>query len=989
MKTRGACRLALVAILAMAAGKFPPAVFGADETQERKVSREEIYEFAEKPRIAINGSDVEITFTAKAHCDATVAIENAAGEIVRHLACGVLGDKAPAPFQKGSLRQSLRWDGKDDRGKYVDDLGALSVRVSLGLQPKFEKSLYEEPKRRYSREGALFCPTAEGVYVYDGGNGADFVRLFDHDGNYKRTVYPFPADKIKDVAGLFWHDYPEDGAHLPIKPNFLQNSLLTGGTQAFNMINYLPAEKMYRTVNASKGTCHFGMEGRGAMTMAVRNGRIALANNLINRFATDGSSGGMQLSGPRTVPAITVENVDYGNKVDVAPHSSALSPDGKTLYLTGYIFSHKSLASADIIKNGRWACFHGVYALSMDSDAPLKLFVGSDKVDEAGSDNTHFKVPASVAVDNTGLVYVADYLNDRVQVYSAVGEFVRTIKISRPAQLFIDSEHGELIVASFVTYNVFQQSTTPAETVPATLTRMGPLSNPVKIVSYPLPVQSYLATPNYFFYMGCGVPISLGYDPHGASPTLWITEEYPMENVMTRGHARSNVRLFEVKEKTLVPKRDFTADVKNTSVRAEPAHIPRQRMNVNPRTGKLYLCEDQSLEIFQQVIELDPETGKQTLLDLPLDVEDLCIDSQGLFYMKTYSALVRYNLDAGNTWREVPWDYGEEFSGKDNKLTASVSSSRRETEAQSALPLPANGSWHHGGMFVSLKGNLVAGCKYWLPGWEKTVDKTERASAVPNGRVYAPALYPGRSVGGRGGGIFVHVWDPRGKLLYDDAAPGLADNTYGLGLDADDNIYALSAGTRVYAGKKYFNDMSGTLLKFKPKVLKIVSTDATPVPMPSNEVPSRSPDLANAAQGNAWIQNDSVEWTFGGVGFCGKNMGVGCACWNCRFGFDYFNRSFAPELDRYSVAVLDAAGNLIVRVGRYGNADSAGPDSLVPMGGDEVGLLHGAYVAVDTDKRMFIADPMNGRIVSVRMGYHQTEKALIQSIPDFKAIVRR
>ena len=34
--------------------------------------------------------------------------------------------------------------------------------------------------------------TPEGVYVYDG-RVFDHVRLFDHDGNYVRTIYPFPA----------------------------------------------------------------------------------------------------------------------------------------------------------------------------------------------------------------------------------------------------------------------------------------------------------------------------------------------------------------------------------------------------------------------------------------------------------------------------------------------------------------------------------------------------------------------------------------------------------------------------------------------------------------------------------------------------------------------------------------------------------------------------------------------------------------------------
>ena len=50
-------------------------------------------------------------------------------------------------------------------------------------------------------EDTIAVPRPEGVYVYDG-NGVDHVRLFDHDGNYVRTIYPFPAAKLKQVKGL-------------------------------------------------------------------------------------------------------------------------------------------------------------------------------------------------------------------------------------------------------------------------------------------------------------------------------------------------------------------------------------------------------------------------------------------------------------------------------------------------------------------------------------------------------------------------------------------------------------------------------------------------------------------------------------------------------------------------------------------------------------------------------------------------------------------
>ena len=103
-------------------------------------------------------------------------------------------------------------------------------------------------------------------------------------------------------------------------------------------------------------------------------------------------------------------------------------------------------------------------------------------------------------------------------------------------------------------------------------------------------------------------------------------------------------------------------------------------------------------------------------------------------------------------------------------------------------------------------------------------------------------------------------------------------------------------------------------------------------------------------------------------------LGIVCACWNTRFVLDYFKRSYVPEMDRYRVAVLDANGNLILRMGQYGNVDSAGPKSKVPVGGDGVALFHAPYLATHTDRRLFIADPGNQRILSVRLGYHAQER---------------
>lgn len=158
-----------------------------------------------------------------------MAVENAEGRIVRHLACGVLCPNAPEPFQKDSLEQAVVWDGKDDQERYIDDKESLTVRVSLGLKPAFERGLFWSPHKRIGHRPPLIQPVEGGVVVYDG-LGVDHVRPFDHQGSYVRTIYPFPADKFDQVVGLRWHTFPQDGLRLPLKDGFVQGSLLTSGT---------------------------------------------------------------------------------------------------------------------------------------------------------------------------------------------------------------------------------------------------------------------------------------------------------------------------------------------------------------------------------------------------------------------------------------------------------------------------------------------------------------------------------------------------------------------------------------------------------------------------------------------------------------------------------------------------------------------------------------------------------------------------------------
>ncbi|MCE9529887.1 MAG: hypothetical protein K8T89_01905 [Planctomycetes bacterium] len=924
----------------------------AQSPDEFKLKRQEIFEFTQKPQVTRTGDKVDISFTVKAYCDVTIVIEDPQGKIVRHLISGVLGDKAPLPLQKNSLVQKITWDGKNDQGNYIDDKDKMRVRVSLGLKANYESDLYSEPKKRTQSEACLMAAAPEGVYVYDG-RVLDHLRLFDHDGNYLRTIYPFPANQVRNVKGLHWFKMPQDGLELPMREGFHQGTLLSSGTNA----GFDPKLNIGIDVH---NNYHGSVWGNAVSTLAVRDSRIALAQLCLNRLATNGSSGGLEITGPATSFPLPLNK--RGDIAQVHPRSSAFSPDGKTLYLTGYVYAHGQQATRDIVLIAGYSWLPVVAKIDFAEGKQLEIFAGSTKPEATGTGAKEFKIPSSVAVDGAGRVYVSDYANDRVQVFSPAGELLKSIAATKPAQVAIHSKTGEIYVFSWVM---------PTNTIPKRedTDRVGSLTI-LKSFADPRPVQTLPLPLGPTFIRSNGFAFRAELDAHAEPPTIWFCKEWGRQDILTKESIKhTNVSLYTLANGKLTKKRDFNEDAVKSVVRTEAAEYARQRLNVDPATGMLYLNEGQAAagKSFKDVVRVDPETKKVEIVNLPFDAEDMCFDADGLAYLRTFYQVARFNP---RNWSEVPWDYGEEVNG----LRTSSSGDGRVAKVTSALRLPVKnaGLHHHGGMTVSLRGHLVVAVN-------NTVEIVTRKDIYDTpkqnlGQPYTPPAFPGRTPWGE-----VHVWDKHGKMLYDDAVPGI-NRLDGLGMDRDNNLYVMSNLTRMFNGERYFNDMTGSLLKVQAKKNKVIGTAETAlVPLADAVKPKRPPDVSNPHTGATWVEG--AEWFYGGVGFAGKNAsrsGGGCDCYNARFALDYLGRSFAPEIDHCSVAVVDSNGNLILRIGQYGNLDSAGPKSLVPLSGDGVGLFYAPYVATHTDKRLFIADPGNGRVVSVKLGYHATETVMVK-----------
>jgi len=83
------------------------------------------------------------------------------------------------------------------------------------------------------------------------------------------------------------------------------------------------------------------------------------------------------------------------------------------------------------------------------------------------------------------------------------------------------------------------------------------------------------------------------------------------------------------------------------------------------------------------------------------------------------------------------------------------------------------------------------------------------------------------------------------------------------------------------------------------------------------------------------------------------------------FGFDDYERCFVPAAQTCTVNVIDSNGNVIARLGGYGNLDSLVQEK-------DLGFNLPRSVAV-ADDAMWVHDIGNRTIVRAALGYHAEE----------------
>lgn len=918
-------------------------VFSQDAFQEFKVKRKNIFEFTKKPEIKDEKNITTISFAVKDFCDVTIAIENLEGKILRHLASGVLGENAPEPFKKSSLEQAIVWDNKDDSGKYLDNKLDLKIRVSLGLQAEYEKDLYYSPYKRISSMPVL-ASSPEGVYVYEG-LGRDHVRLYGHDGKYNKTIYPFPASQIKNVKGLNWMKAP-DGHDVVEKESVYKQTMLTSGEND----------------NDAKGGSHIlGIEGIGVTGLTVKGKRVALAYEHLNRLSTDGSSGGFPLKGPRT-NHVFKENPA---KQIIGPTSMAFSPDGKSVYLTGYMWQQRHGANSGSIQ--------AVFKLNYETNDEMSVFAGFDSIKEFGDDNSHFAVPTSVDTDQAGNVYVSDFVNNRVQIFDPSGKLLQSLSVKNPAKVSVHQKTGEIYVFSWaiigIPLELDKKINYQPEKIPQKICVFSAYPEMKLKQEDDFPLGSGNVAKNISILFAMGQVFQVALDSWSDEPIVWIVSRKHMVSEAEKNwHAmgaqqnsdpklwENSIRLIKLNKGKWEVIENFNSLALKDMIRPIPPTWNIQQLYFNHQNEKLYIGEPDSAptgKAFMDIIEIDPNTKKSSIVKLPFNPQDIDFDINGLIYMRTMNVLARFDM---TTWKEVPFDYGEERAavGCDGGIGG------RASPIISGIMLPATNAvcYHQGGLSVNVNGDIAVACH-------------NRPTYVPNPALvgvkpiagtkeYAPLQFPGRIENSLS--LCVHIWEKSGKVKLEDSIKG-SPQTDGVFIDKNCNVYMMTTASRLIEGKPVGNGMSSTVIKFKNNSNgRFLSPNSdNPLALNKSEYPKRSQEIKGM-----WV--DNAEWLYGGGGFGAGNDGA-CCCWFSRFKLDYFARSVVPEPLQYSVGVLDSAGNLILKIGQYGNEDSVGKNSKEPLGGDEVGLFHPCFVASHTDRRIFISDIGNEKILSVKLKY--------------------
>ncbi len=906
--------------------------------------RENVFAFTEKPKIKLVAKDkYEISFAVKGNCDVAAAIIDEEGRVIRHLGAGVLGSNAPEPFQKNTLKQKILWNGKDDLETYPRDASKLKVRVMLGLKPEFDKRLGGVSPHNIPGRIKGLAISPEGVFVLSMGRRSKFfIRKFGLDGKYIQSLVPPPADlPEKKLQGMGYIEY-EKGVRALHGTDLYQSTadhlrypIGTVGKRLGEIQPVVVGNRLYFS-----NTGEFGVKSAAYY------------------IYTDGSTDMKGISGK---PLIKDEKGREHN----TPRFCA-SPDGKSLYLTG-ISSGKDLSPC-------------VYRFSWAEEGVATPWAGDPKA--PGSDDTKLGRPAGVACDAKGRVYVADLVNGRIQVFSPDAKLVKSIKMTKPMYVAVHPKTG----AIYVQHDIRLKGKTERRTV-----KLRSLENP-EVVAEVIGPYGMMAL-----------------DSWSTKPRLWFTNTTPhdMGLLGDSDEIGNNISVWEERGKSFEKVMDFEEMAKKAD-----GELYSGRWSGTALGMKLACDPTQETVMVGNRRLHDLKTGKFLgPVKIPAySYDDVCYDKHGRLHVHLNPGfdkpgVIRVDPDQGKLtsekgrekiwcYPEMPYDYGVEIPGKYSVPRVGalpVKDQRGAKYFQDGFGVNMGGDVaeqcniyyvpkmdDHGRDFLQgLRGKLPPGAGGRFPSYERYIkevkDKEKRGESVASIK-----REPGIDLAG--GTIW--TFKRTGEVMTEFAAVagGLIN---GVHMDEDGKLYfviGVRGRTRLINGKPWLNNQggwygsekkmtpfTGTLVRSKGQNVRVRWSNAI---VKMDPLPSRPADVGSGGN-KGWVEG--AAWLYAGAS---PIVAGSCSCPRQHLGLDWYKRAYVPEQYRHSIGILDTNGNLIMHLGRYGNFDSGmGPKSLIPVGGDGIGMS--AVRNVSATDNYVVFDEGGERLMVLKLNCHAEETVAI------------
>ncbi|MBA4386793.1 MAG: hypothetical protein C0404_02360 [Verrucomicrobia bacterium] len=644
-----------------------------------------------------------------------------------------------------------------------------------------------------------------------------------------------------------------------------------------------------------------------------------------------------------------------------------------------------------------------VIRFETEGDGPAEPFLGKVAGDKGksrnfspGSDNESFNNPTGIDCDPAGRIYVADGFNNRIQVFSPDGKYLKTIPAGGVSLIQVHKKTGAIYA--------LHRTTIKGRGV-GRITKFTSFDKPDEEAALDHVNASAFAL-----------------DSWAAKPRIWLNGNIREVSQYDRDPDQNNVIVLEENGKEFKKIVDFDEEARKE---AGENYIGRwsggifDHVNCDPVREQLYF---RAFRGNPWVFDL--KTGKKLWrVQMPASMNDIAFDKRGYMHVHldpgfgipgvirldpSQSSPYRDHLGTVHqgmlTYREVPYDYGIPLH------KAQVAG------FMGGLPVrdQPGAKFFQDGFGVNMRGEIAEQCNiYYMPKMEEA--GFEAAYSGPKTRVarggtwftdsdpYKAYLkdieqkqrlgeeiyYIQRKPGIPLSGGTVWTFKTNGELM-EECAVIAHKLVVGLQIDDNGSLYFANDAAKMYNGKPFLFQKGGnygadkpinganaspvtyTLIKSKPKDVRWLPKNAA---IPLEPQPQRPTDLIKYGPfgypafdgGESWVEG--VEWMYAGLS---PGVPEGCTCPATRFHLDWYKRSFLPEVYRRSIGVLDTNGNLIMHFGRYGTLD----DALQMKPGSPDIVVNTPRFFGGTDNYLAF-DDWGERLVVLKLGYHAEERAAI------------